>query len=737
MNYSLINDKVHLGILNKFDCLKGNIITNDRVKGGKGCKLKPDKYVGVEHILHDCIRGFYKPQGWECMLSYCATEKEENYGRQIVWKNYEKGEFEKIVMSPPDGEKDNRKTSDIKSAIFAMENKIPIGILYNFEKGKRKVLGLGLIKERDKDGNFIVYPISFKDIEGVKMNNNRYYVFKTSDSELVNNILDDKIEEFEFSALPNYYEEMKEGETVFLVLGGDKPAWDIGLRGIATILKRPYDRGYSVKNKKYFKVILKKNKIFKYSINREKLVPYRGTYNMPFIGPMLKGEPNQANVGVSREQVIAVLKALMDFNECTEKELIKIFGGEIVELSKQYDEIYDKKNSESKEIKNVNRIVDLLDINNLDINYILKYINSKGMTYEQELIKNSLISLKTKPFVILSGISGTGKSKLVKLLAESLGATSENERFILIPVRPDWSDPSELLGYKDLNGTFHPGILTTTIEKAIDDKQNPYFICLDEMNLARVEYYLSDILSVIESRYIDENGDIKTDKLIRKELLGNDQEAIQKYSDIYIPDNLYIIGTVNMDETTFPFSKKVLDRANTIEFNEVNLGFNFDSFEEVPIEQKEFTNNFLKSKYIKLIDCKNEKEQATQIINQLIKINNVLEKYNQHFGYRVRDEIVYYCLYALKDNLFTKEEAMDYCIVQKILPKIGGSDEDTLDLLIELYNELNDTKYTSDNVDELIKLINSNIGSIYKLSTKKILIMVRRFVRDGFTNFWQ
>lgn len=731
MNYSLINDKVHLGILNKFDCLKGDIITNDKVKGGKGSKLKPDEYVGVEHILHDCIRGFYKPQGWECMLSYCATEKEENYGRQIVWKNYEKGEFEKIVMSPPDGEKDNRKISDIKSAIFAMENKIPIGILYNFEKGKRKVLGLGLIKERDEYGNFIVYPSSLEDIKEIKMNQNRYYVFKTSDSDLVlNNILNDEVKEFEFNALPNYYEDMKEGEIVFLVLGGDKPPWNIGLRGIATIVKSPYDRGYSEKNKKYFKVLLRKNKIFRCSINREKLVPYRGTYNMPFIGPMLKGEPNQANVGVKLDQVIAVLKSIIDFNECSEEELIEVFGAEVVEKSKKYNEVYSKKDSEYQDNKNVSRIVDSSEVNMLDIKYISKYITSRGMQYNEDLIKNTLISIKTKPFVILSGISGTGKSKLVKLLAESLGSTSENKRFTLISVRPDWSDSSEILGYKDLNGTFHPGVLTIAIEKAIQDKQHPYFVCLDEMNLSRVEYYLSEILSVIESRYIDQNGEIKTDTLIRKELLGNDKEAISKYGDIYIPENLYIIGTVNMDETTFTFSKKVLDRANTIEFNEVNLGFDFNSLEG-EIEKQEFLNSFLKSKYIKLLDCKDEKVQATQTINELIKINSILEKYNQHFGYRVRDEIVYYCLYGINGKLFTFDEAMDYCIVQKILPKIGGSDECILDLLLELYNYLNDTNHKIDDIN------NMKISYKYKLTNKKILVMIRRFERDGFTSFWQ
>lgn len=371
-----------------------------------------------------------------------------------------------------------------------------------------------------------------------------------------------------------------------------------------------------------------------------------------------------------------------------------------------------------------------------DIDKIHLYITGCGFLYSKQNIKNLYLSLKTKPFVILSGISGTGKSKLAKLFAESLGSTSENERFTLIPVRPDWSDSSDLIGYKDLNGTFHPGILTTTIEKAINNTEHPYIVCLDEMNLARVEYYLSDILSVIESRYIDTDGKIKTDKLIRKELLGDDEETIKKYGNIYIPENLYIIGTVNMDETTFPFSKKVLDRANTIEFNEVNLGFNFELFEQQQIEQKEFSNNFLKSKYLKLTDCKEEKEIATEIINELININNILEKYNQHFGYRVRDEIVYYCIYALKDNLFTKEEAMDYCVVQKILPKIGGSDEDTLDLLLDLYNYITneDKAYTR---EDAYNNVSMKINDKYKLTNKKISIMVRRFVRDGFTNFWQ
>src|SRR5690606_11783951 len=168
--------------------------------------------------------------------------------------------------------------------------------------------------------------------------------------------------------------------------------------------------------------------------------------------------------------------------------------------------------------------------------------------------ENLYLSLKTKPFVILAGVSGTGKTKLVKLFAEALGALSQNNQFALIPVRPDWSDPSDLLGYKALSRIFRPCLLAEVLVEASKpgNRSKPYFICLDEMNLARVEHYFSDLLSIIETQ--EWKGDrIVTMPLINKDTLAAEDQLI--YGNLSLPDNVYLIGTVNMDETTHPFSK--------------------------------------------------------------------------------------------------------------------------------------------------------------------------------------
>ena len=370
---------------------------------------------------------------------------------------------------------------------------------------------------------------------------------------------------------------------------------------------------------------------------------------------------------------------------------------------------------------------------------IKNYIAAKGFTFDEGLVENYYLSLKSKPFVILAGTSGTGKTRLVRLFAEAIGATSQNGRYKLVSVRPDWSDSSDLFGHVNLNDKFIPGAIIDFVKQAELDSRNPYFLCLDEMNLARVEYYLSDILSIIETRECVD-GKVTTDPLITENYYGADATARGKYGIVRIPENLYIIGTVNMDETTFPFSRKVLDRANTIEFSTVELLANFDS---TGGEAKAILadNTFMKAEYVFFNQCATDKDFVEEICIELQNINKILEKANAHVGYRVRDEIVFYMLNNKNaDNLLTRDEAFDHEIMQKILPRIQGSSASVKIMLCELFKycagDYESYQTESDDVSAKMMAAANKETCKYKGSAKKIAFMVRRFEEDGFTAYW-
>lgn len=378
-------------------------------------------------------------------------------------------------------------------------------------------------------------------------------------------------------------------------------------------------------------------------------------------------------------------------------------------LADQSKDAEDEEEGE-EEVVNINTKDALAEIKN--------YIFERGFDYPDGLIENFYLSLKSKPFVILAGTSGTGKTRLVKLFAEAIGAA-----FKLVSVRPDWSDGSDLFGHTDLNGKFIPGPVCAAFDTAINEPKRPVFLCLDEMNLARVEYYLSDFLSVIESREIA-NGHIVT-------------EGIAQYEN-GIPENLYIIGTVNMDETTFPFSKKVLDRANTIEFSYVDL---------IPKQRtgetfapQELPNSFLRTEYLVLAaDCTENMELVEKICAELQALNGKLVKANAHVGFRVRDEIVFYMLNNEKaGNLLSYEQAMDNEIMQKVLPRIQGSSMAIKTLLTDMFKFCMGSSSGIDadtgNVGEQMK--NAATSAKYPESAKKIGYMMARFEDDGFTSYW-
>lgn len=367
-------------------------------------------------------------------------------------------------------------------------------------------------------------------------------------------------------------------------------------------------------------------------------------------------------------------------------------------------------------------ITDYLSYSEL-VNHIHQYIQSKGFLYSFEEVANLFLSFKTKPFVILSGISGTGKTKMVQWFAESVGATDENGQFTLIPVRPDWNDSSDLLGYVDIQGDFKEGPLTKVIKQAVKEPYKPFIVLLDEMNLARVEYYFSDLLSVMESRkWVD--GEIVSSPLLTEEMAGY---------ELIFPNNLYIIGTVNMDETTYPFSKKVLDRANTIEFNRVdleNLDFLKDLNKKDPLK---ITNHYLKPEYLHLKDVYEKHPNVVrEVTKELVKINKILEAMYAHVGYRVRDEICFYLAYNEEAGLLDFNQALDFSIRQKILPRLSGSDRRIDQVLKDLYR-----LFTNKEFDEALNDYEHDIEMAkYPESAKKVLEMIRRLEEDGFTSFW-
>lgn len=367
------------------------------------------------------------------------------------------------------------------------------------------------------------------------------------------------------------------------------------------------------------------------------------------------------------------------------------------------------------------------------LQYIKSFIAKKGFSYKDNLIENFYLCLKAKPFVILAGTSGTGKTRLVRLFAEGAGATRANGRYQQVAVRPDWSDSSDLFGHVDLNGHFISGAVTDFIEKAAEDLTHPYFLCLDEMNLARVEYYLSDFLSVVETREM-RDGHIVTDPI-----------RLEGHKDLSLPENLYVVGTVNMDETTFPFSRKVLDRANAIEFSFVDLMPPDGKEDSEVVDLLPFDNRFFRGEYLTLQQCL-EDEDEEQIRNWcllLCQCNDILKKANAQVGYRVRDEIIFYLLYSQKYSLMEKREAMDWEILQKILPRIQGSSSAVRDLLGELFQfcagDYEGLRTDSGEINRKMSKLLKEAGEKVRFprSAAKLASMMRRYEEDGFTSYWQ
>lgn len=251
------------------------------------------------------------------------------------------------------------------------------------------------------------------------------------------------------------------------------------------------------------------------------------------------------------------------------------------------------------------------------------------------------------------------------------------DRHCFISVRSDWTDNTELFGFYNLiEQKYHIPYFLDFVLTALNNPEFPFFVILDEMNLSKVEHYFSDILSCLESR-IFKDGQISQEKVVLYngiDQLATDSEHFEYIPNmIEIPLNLYITGTVNIDESTYMFSPKVLDRANVIEFNEVNLrAYGNDSY----IDDNSYKLSMFPDFSSLSLATKGIYEQLpTSIKNHLINVNDILEKYNLHFGYRTANEVALYVLNAMKyinDTEETQIQSLDYQFIQKIFPKLNG-----------------------------------------------------------------
>lgn len=359
------------------------------------------------------------------------------------------------------------------------------------------------------------------------------------------------------------------------------------------------------------------------------------------------------------------------------------------------------------------------------ISEVISAIKTTGLLYDPLLIKRFAFSLMSKPFVILSGLAGSGKTQLAVAFAKVMSESSA--QYCIVSVGADWTNREPLLGFPNAlqkNEYVRPenGVLQLLID-ANENPEKPYFLILDEMNMSYVERYFADFLSVMES-----HGEIA--------LWEKPEDSKDPTPDsIALPKNLFIIGTINVDETTYMFSPKVLDRANVIEFK--------ISFEEMVTFLSEVGS----------VDTDRAKAQAADMAHSFVTLaankdlesNKVIQEslagffkelkaVNAEFGYRSATEIFRFISQAKKNDdtgdKLTDEEILDCAIVQKLLPKLHGSRKK----LNEPLNALWKLCMPKDNKDILIdpKLVET---AIYKLSADKIARMYQSAQDNGFTSF--
>ena len=375
-----------------------------------------------------------------------------------------------------------------------------------------------------------------------------------------------------------------------------------------------------------------------------------------------------------------------------------------------------------------------------------KHINNEYRPY--------ITAIKSKPFLLLAGISGTGKSRIVRELARACWEEGTDEykkpkNFQMVQVKPNWHDSSDLIGYVSrISGKaeFVAGEFLKFIAKAWEDTETPYFLCLDEMNLAPVEQYFAEYLSVIESRKSNEDGTVTTDPIVEKAdeewyfnltaSLTSDEDIRKQFNEegISIPQNLIVVGTVNMDETTFSFSRKVLDRAMTIEMNEVDLHGGLT-------ERNEQIGKLGKAELIGYavegVDVyAANKDVCETVLKYLEAVNEVLEGTPFKVAYRTRNDFLLYVVNNLPYNKGENDEelpqgyvvarALDEITSMKVLSRIEGDDTKVSDNFLDSLSKT---------IEDGLKAVSGEENAVKSISLAKLKEMKDKLV-SGYTSFW-
>lgn len=392
-----------------------------------------------------------------------------------------------------------------------------------------------------------------------------------------------------------------------------------------------------------------------------------------------------------------------------------------------------------------------------------KYSSQPSSSNCRTKYRTYITAIKSKPFLILAGISGTGKSRIVRELARACWDENVVEykaqkprNFEMVQVKPNWHDSSELIGYVSrVSGEpiYIAGDFLRFIARAWEEPGIPYFLCLDEMNLAPVEQYFAEYLSVIESRKSVADGTVKTDPILKKQAqqwfynlvneLTKTEEIKTRFlrDGICIPQNLIVVGTVNMDETTFSFSRKVLDRAMTIEMNDVDLFGGLTSrYERIG----NLTYNQLIGSAVEGVDIYEQNKVICDVVIKFLQnINSKLEGTPFKIAYRTRNEFLLYVVNNLPyvKNVEGKEFSTNFVIAcaldeitsMKILSRIEG-DETKVSVLF--LTELE--KVIKEGLEKISKesyADKESVGVHKSISLAKLSEMKKR-LSSGYTSFW-